>query len=311
MAIEVDANAKPKYPPLAEDVYQAVVAEVCDWGIIQEKFDEQPLHKVQIVFQLSALRDDGKRHEVRSWKERLSLHEKANLRTKYIDKIIGKAKFEQMIAENPVFDVESLVGMNCQIEVIHNATGEYANIGAVLAYRGTELMTVTDDYTPLQQRAPRDNSSADDNHPNVAAARNLASTPAAPVTPNAPVAPRAKTAAETMPIKASQRDSIIKQAQISYGPDSYKRPLNTLIMDKFNDKELNELTADEAAQLNGILRSMPAHVKALEIDDISDEDYSPFADEGQPGYRPPATDGDQAVMMEVGAREAVGSYGTI
>lgn len=199
MSFVVPTSSTPKYEPLTEGLYQAVVAEIIDVGVIQEKFDDAPTHKLKIVFQLDAVRDDGKRHELRSWNERVSFHEKAYLRTRYLDKLFGKKQVEEIIADE-TFDLASVVGVNCMIDVIHDKSGEYANIGTILGYRGKSPITVSADYVPIQQRdsyKPPQNYAVPDD---ADLPRAVAPTPAAPLPPtNRPPVVRGEVPADYRP----------------------------------------------------------------------------------------------------------------
>jgi hypothetical protein len=86
-------------------------------------------HKINIVWQLSEVRDDNKPYEVRK-RYTLSLHEKAGLR-KDLESWRGRP-FTQ--AELEGFDVETVLSAPCMINVIHNVKdgSTYANVTAVM-----------------------------------------------------------------------------------------------------------------------------------------------------------------------------------
>lgn len=254
MPVTLDTTQKSKYPPVAEGLYQAVCAEVVDLGEVQAKWDEFPIHKVKLMFQLNALRDDGKRHEVRSFDERASLNEKSNLRVKYLDKIFGKSRMAEMMAA-PTFDLECLVGMNCNIEIVHNATGEYANIGSIIAYRGDDPMEISADYVPLLQRQSNNDSYNDaDPESNSVRAAALGSDDDGP-----------------KPITDAQKDELQKLAVIAYGPD-----VRAKLSAQLHGLKVSELSADKAAEVIDALRRLPKYTAPLIEDDGLESD--PFDD---------------------------------
>ena len=119
--------------PAPEGAHQAVCVDVIDKGMVESKsFDGKPpkkQHKVTIAWQIDELRDDGKRHVIYRMYT-LSLHEKATLR-KDLESWRGK-KFTR--DEEMGFDVETVIGANCIINVQHNPVGDkvYANVASVM-----------------------------------------------------------------------------------------------------------------------------------------------------------------------------------
>jgi hypothetical protein len=88
----------------------------------------------------------------------LSLHEKANLRRE-LETWRGK-KFTAEEGEG--FDLEKLLGANCQLQVIHNEKDDgtvYANVQAIVpAGRGLEKLSIPPDYV---RAINRDKTSTD------------------------------------------------------------------------------------------------------------------------------------------------------
>jgi hypothetical protein len=104
------------------------------WRETSKKFvDEDGNPKVQtktrLVFLLDAQMDDGRPFELAPLYT-ASLHEKAKLR-KDLESWRGRAFTPE---ELKGFDLEKLIGANCQIQVVHAKVGEkvYANVAAIV-----------------------------------------------------------------------------------------------------------------------------------------------------------------------------------
>lgn len=117
--------------------FQAVCYGVWDIGIQVKVFngEEKRLHQVVISWEINKLIDDkdsefnGKRYVI-SNTYTLSLHEKANLR-KHLESWRGTPLTKE---QEKAFDLESLIGGNCLINIVHNVKGEntYANISSIM-----------------------------------------------------------------------------------------------------------------------------------------------------------------------------------
>lgn len=147
-------------PP--EGLFQAVCADVVDLGLVKTEWGDKP--KVRLLFQLGLFNEDGvteslnhdtdppKRFEVRR-DFGLSLSEKSALRP-FLESWRGK-KFTK--DELDGFDLERLLGVNCQVQLIHNITEQgktYANIQAAVPLgRGMLKMHVSEGYVRVKDRA--------------------------------------------------------------------------------------------------------------------------------------------------------------
>lgn len=134
MAIIAKSNGDGEnFDPAPEGVHQAVCVDVIDKGLVETKgFDGKPpkkKHMVSVAWQIDELRDDGKRFLVYR-RYTLSLNEKATLR-KDLESWRGK-KFTR--DEEMGFDVETVIGANCMLNVQHNVVGDktYANVVSVM-----------------------------------------------------------------------------------------------------------------------------------------------------------------------------------
>lgn len=135
------------FEPAPEGLHTAVCCDVVDLGLVTNQWGTQ--HKVSIRWQLDATMADGRRYVV-AQRYTASLHKKANLR-RDLETWRGQRFTEE---ERRGFDLELLLGVSCQLQIIHNTTGEqtYANVQAVLpAPRGVKL-DVTEDYIREKDR---------------------------------------------------------------------------------------------------------------------------------------------------------------
>lgn len=128
MAI-IAKEPESKYTPAPEGLWQAVCVDVVDLGIVSTAWGDK--HKVEIRWQLDEVnKETDKRFEIRN-RYTLSLSDKANLR-KHLEMWRGR-KFTP--EELKGFDLEKLIGANCQLQIIHNLSDEgktYANVQAIV-----------------------------------------------------------------------------------------------------------------------------------------------------------------------------------
>src|SRR4051812_42442926 len=115
------------FQPAPVGVHQAVCVDVVDLGILDVTWQgvTKKQHKVNVAWQINEDRDDGKPFLIFK-RYTLSMHEKAGLR-KDLESWLGR-KFGR--DEEMGFDVESLIGSNCLLNVTHNRVGDktYANV---------------------------------------------------------------------------------------------------------------------------------------------------------------------------------------
>lgn len=128
MAI-IAKNNKGEFTPAPEGLHSAVCVDVVDKGMVSSSWGEA--HKIQIRWQLEDHDPKTDKPYMVVSTYTLSLHEKSRLRP-VLEAWRGR-KFTAEESEG--FDLEKLVGANCQIQVIHNIKdgGEtYANVQAVV-----------------------------------------------------------------------------------------------------------------------------------------------------------------------------------
>jgi hypothetical protein len=132
-----------------EGLYPAVCCDVVDMGLVDWGYGPQP--KIRIIWQLEELTSKGKRFQV-SAPFTPSLHIKSKLRP-LLESWRGK-KFSK--EEEKKFNIEALLGANCQVSLVHNIKdgGEkYCNVQAVVPpAKGAPKLYVDSDYVRVKDR---------------------------------------------------------------------------------------------------------------------------------------------------------------
>jgi hypothetical protein len=118
-----------------------------------QEFGGGLVEKTRIAWVIAEQMEDG-RPFTASKKYTLSLHEKANL---YKDLVSwrGRAFTPE---ERAGFDLEKLIGVNCQIQIVHVTKGDktYANITSIVPLaKGMAKMDAPKDYVRKQDREPQ------------------------------------------------------------------------------------------------------------------------------------------------------------
>lgn len=139
------------FRPAPAGVHQAVAVDVVDMGILEVTYQgkTKKQHKIRVVWQIEELMDDGKPFICQK-RYTLSLNEKSTLR-KDLESWRGRAFTD---TELDGFDVESILGVNCLLNVMQVQKGgeTYANVTAVMPLkRGMEKLT-PNGYTRVQDR---------------------------------------------------------------------------------------------------------------------------------------------------------------
>ena len=119
------------FEPAPQGVHQAVCVDVIDKGILEVTYAGEPKkqHKIVLSWQIDDTREDGKPFLV-SKRYTLSLNEKATLR-KDLESWRGRAFTRD---EEAGFDVESVLGANCLLNIQHKTVGDktYANVVSIM-----------------------------------------------------------------------------------------------------------------------------------------------------------------------------------
>lgn len=148
MPIYVSAGTTYELHP--DGLYPAVCVDVIDMGLVETKFGKKA--QVRLVFQTPLDREDGDPFLL-AVTDTASLNEKANLRH-HLESWRGKAFTE---AELERFDVENVLGKQCQIQVMHNQGsrgGTFANITNILPAAKGQQPLVARNYVREIERAP-------------------------------------------------------------------------------------------------------------------------------------------------------------
>lgn len=140
------------FTPAPEGLHAAVCADVVELGTEVNQFNGGLQEKVRLVWQLDEIdQTTDKRYEA-SQKYTLSLHEKSKL-CQHLEAWRGR-KFTA--EEKQGFDLEKLLGVPCQIQVVHNVTDQgrtFANVQAVVPLgKGMVKPRVSDDYVRFKDR---------------------------------------------------------------------------------------------------------------------------------------------------------------
>lgn len=133
MPIIATAGDGKVFTPAPEGTHQAVCVDVIDAGMHDNPFQPgKQQHKIDIVWQLNEMRDDGQRYQ--AWKRyTLSLNEKAVLRHD-LESWRGRPFTADELRG---FDVAAVTGANCLINIVHrtsqtNPGRVYGNVASVM-----------------------------------------------------------------------------------------------------------------------------------------------------------------------------------
>lgn len=155
------AKAGATYKPAPDGSHAAVCCDVIDKGNVEVTYQgkTKSQHKIQIVWQIDELRDDGKRFTVQR-RYTNSLHEKAALR-KDLESWRGRAFTETELAG---FDLENLLGAAALINIIHELKGgsTYANVTGIMKLPKQMTAPQIHDYIRACDRHPEDKGGASD-----------------------------------------------------------------------------------------------------------------------------------------------------
>lgn len=146
-------DARKDLPPAPEGLWQAVCVDVVDLGLVQTEWGEK--RKCRLVWQLETEApgvnpETGKPYLVtRTFGA--TLHEKGVLRP-FLESWRGR-KFTKSELEG--FDLEKLLGVNCQLQIVHNATEGgrvFGNVQAVVPVGKNSVKLHAADYTRIKDR---------------------------------------------------------------------------------------------------------------------------------------------------------------
>lgn len=151
MPIYASAGSGTKFTPAPAGTHAAVCCDVRDLGVLSVEWQGQTKkqHKILVSWQIDEARDDGKPYLV-SRRYTLSLHEKSGLR-KDLESWRGRPFSEGELQQ---FDVETIMGKPCLLNVIHRTSGgdTYANVAGVMAMPKNMPAPAVRDYVRFVDR---------------------------------------------------------------------------------------------------------------------------------------------------------------
>lgn len=143
-------TSRTTFTPCPEGLQQAVCVDVIDLGVVASKFGEK--HKCRLVWQVAAINAaTGRPFDVRKLYT-LSLHVKAALR-KDLEGWRGKKFAAEELAHG--FNLDRLIGANCQIQVVHDVDDDgtrWANVVAIVPAPKGVAKLFPRGYTRVQDR---------------------------------------------------------------------------------------------------------------------------------------------------------------
>lgn len=149
MAIYVSDSGGGTFTPHPTGLFRMVCVDVIDNGVCETTYG--PKHKITIRWQSDETNDKGQRLTVQK-RYTASLNEKASLRHD-LDSWRGKAFTEQ---EARKFDLETLIGVNAMVNVVHRAGSDgktWANVASLAPLmKGMEKLAPAPDYIRQQDR---------------------------------------------------------------------------------------------------------------------------------------------------------------
>lgn len=137
------------YSPAPEGLWPAVCVDVVDLGILDSPFGPQV--KIEIRWQLEEEDPKGGKRFLVVQRYTPSLHQKSKLRP-LLEAWRGK-KFTA--DEEKKFDIEKLLGANCQLSITHNIKDEgrvYSNVQAVVPPARNATKIYPKDYERVCER---------------------------------------------------------------------------------------------------------------------------------------------------------------
>lgn len=147
MPIMARDNRK-EFTPAPEGLHQGVCVDVVDLGLQSTPWGEK--QKVELRWQLDQVNAETSKRFLVTKRYTLSLNEKAILR-QHLEAWRGK-RFTKEELEG--FDLEKLLGVNCQLQVVHELSDQgriYSNVQAIVPIgkgmtkmRGEEYVRVID-----------------------------------------------------------------------------------------------------------------------------------------------------------------------
>lgn len=146
---------KKQYDPAPEGLHHAVCVDVVDLGMQPSPWGEKP--KVRLVWEIDLVNEKIGKRFIASRQFGLSLSEKSHLRP-----FLEAWRSRKFTAEELTgFDLEVLVGVNCQLQIIHNIkdNSTYANVQAIVPPpKGVPAIRPSEGYVRVKDRPAQGHS---------------------------------------------------------------------------------------------------------------------------------------------------------
>jgi len=142
-------HEKTEFTPASEGLHAAVCCDVIDRGIQETPWGKK--HKCQISWQIEEINPDTGKRQTPSKFYTVSLHEKAALR-KDLETWRGRKFTEEELSG---FDLEKLLGVNCQIQIVHNLSEDgrlFGNVQAIVPMGKGMVPLRVQDYVRVKDR---------------------------------------------------------------------------------------------------------------------------------------------------------------
>jgi hypothetical protein len=158
MPIIASAGSGADFKPAPAGLHQAVAVDVVDLGILNTSFGDK--HKVSVRWQLAESMEDGKPYLIQK-RYTLSLHEKSVLRHD-LESWRGRPFTAEELRG---FDLEKLIGANCQLVVVHKPGEQgrvWANVQTIAPLAKGQQKIQPRDYIREQDKQPQAHAQHDE-----------------------------------------------------------------------------------------------------------------------------------------------------
>ena len=129
--MKIKDRAKPKLPPIEPGVYMAVCVGIIDLGEQYSELFKNYSNKCMIVWEIpgETIEVDGEQKPRQLSKEFIIASSNKSSLRKFIESWNGKSYSNEEFVEIELFDQ---IGKACQLNVVLNSTGEYANVDNIM-----------------------------------------------------------------------------------------------------------------------------------------------------------------------------------
>jgi len=142
---------EPKeYVPCPEGLHQAVACDLVDLGTVDGMYGPKP--KLRLYWQIpDQINPETKKPFIVAKQYTVSLHEKAALR-KDLETWRGRRFTKEELSK---FDMEKLMGVNCQVQIVHSTSDDgrvFANVETIIPIRKGDQTIDVKDYERKSDR---------------------------------------------------------------------------------------------------------------------------------------------------------------